>query len=118
MGTTTHGFPYPEPTDTVALTDQAIQDLADAIEVRLPVTKMRTASQVANTDGAGVITIPHGGGGASPAMYWATSTTASTRVIQPGAMDPTNLTFTVRNLSDGSTVNSTAMNIRWVALWF
>lgn len=114
MGTTAKGYPYPEATDLVGNTHLAIKALADKVNDQLT-TETKAGVNTVTTSASGDATINHGMGGV-PTWANAQVTTGDNRVAILTGLTATQLTFKIRQVTDGATINSTSVGLRWAAI--
>lgn len=116
MGTTTHGYPYPEGTDRVADGDDAIQALAEAIDLHLA-GRLAFGVFVGTTDASSQVTINHGLPGTPTVVLAAVINSA--HICTPGNLAATNFKVTVRIVTTAGApgvVAGTAVTCYWIAL--
>lgn len=113
MSTTAkHALPYPDPDDPFSYADLEIKALAERLDDLLP----KVGAAATNTNGSGQVVVNHGLPVAPTTVLVSNNGAGGTsHLCTVSAITSTQFTVTVRLVSTGATVNSTAVDLRWAA---
>lgn len=117
MGTTTKGYPYPEPTDPVANTDLAIKALAQQLDL-VGFKALHVGDGTVNLSAAAVgnvgVTFPVGRFTAAPKVVATVENGSSVYFVTVSGVTTAGCTLTVRHYT--TTATTAAVKVNFVAV--